>query len=524
MFNLLVLLSVVISVFGYSGEFTDSYIVPKWAYGLAVALPALACLAVGSSLNRTLRLNISAVSVGIVAVCSLQAVYGILQYAGALPSHSLYRVAGSFDNPAGFASCLCVGLPFAGVLLSGRNGYARCGAWLAVAVIVVAVALSESRAGMISVAAVGLACLSCRSAGRRRVWRYALLAVFTVLFAVGYWLKRDSADGRLLIWRCSLELIKEAPLFGHGTGCFEAHYMDAQADYFGRNGQEGRYALLADNVKHPFNEYLSVWLNFGLVGLAVLAGAAVWLWRRYRERPLDENRAAARALLAVGVFSFFSYPFTYPFTWMVTLLSAYLLAREPVRSLFGRKRARIAACAVVLAGSFVGMAALVERVLAEWEWNGAARLALKGKFREALPAYRRLEGSFASNPYFLYNYAAVLQQDNRYAESLRVASLCRRYWADYDLELILGENLRRLGRTEEAAARYRCASLMCPSRFLPLYRLLRLYKGAGDRERTERVAREMMAKPVKVDSPSVRMMRREAGNLLGGRTMTHNLQ
>lgn len=84
--------------------------------------------------------------------------------------------------------------------------------------------------------------------------------------------EKDSADGRLLIWRCGLEMVKDAPWTGHGVGSFEAKYMDYQADYFKEYGSQNRYAMLADNVKQPFNEYLGVLINFGIVGLALLLG------------------------------------------------------------------------------------------------------------------------------------------------------------------------------------------------------------------------------------------------------------
>lgn len=43
--------------------------------------------------------------------------------------------------------------------------------------------------------------------------------------------KKDSADGRLLIWRCAMPMLQQNWLTGYGTGGFEAHYMDYQADY-----------------------------------------------------------------------------------------------------------------------------------------------------------------------------------------------------------------------------------------------------------------------------------------------------
>ena len=45
--------------------------------------------------------------------------------------------------------------------------------------------------------------------------------------------------------------------------------MDYQAAYFEKH-PNSRFALLADNVKHPFNEYLSITVQFGLIGLLIL--------------------------------------------------------------------------------------------------------------------------------------------------------------------------------------------------------------------------------------------------------------
>lgn len=67
--------------------------------------------------------------------------------------------------------------------------------------------------------------------------------------------EKDSADGRLLIWRCSVSMVKDAPWLGHGIGSFEARYMDYQADYFRQYGLN-RYSMLADNVKHPL---MNIW-------------------------------------------------------------------------------------------------------------------------------------------------------------------------------------------------------------------------------------------------------------------------
>ena len=85
--------------------------------------------------------------------------------------------------------------------------------------------------------------------------------VAAVVFLYHY--KQDSADGRLLIWRCTWSVIRESPWIGYGIGGFQAQYMDAQADYF-KAHPGSPYVMLADNTQAPFNEYLGLLTEFGL--------------------------------------------------------------------------------------------------------------------------------------------------------------------------------------------------------------------------------------------------------------------
>lgn len=90
---------------------------------------------------------------------------------------------------------------------------------------------------------------------------FGLVMLFTASSVFLYHYKKDSADGRLLIWQCTWNMIKERPLYGYGYGGFQANYMDEQAQFF-RTHPNSRYAQLADDVKSPFNEYLGVLTEF----------------------------------------------------------------------------------------------------------------------------------------------------------------------------------------------------------------------------------------------------------------------
>ena len=84
---------------------------------------------------------------------------------------------------------------------------------------------------------------------------------------------------------------------------------------------------------------------------------------------------------------------------------------------------------------------------------------------------------------------------------------CQTYWADYDLELLLGDIYKRRKEYEMSERYYKKASYMCPCRFIPLYRMFEVYKEVGDEERYRSMAQLIIEKPVKVQSSIVRQIK-----------------
>ena len=257
-----------------SSRFIDSEIVPKWffaMFGTAVFCVVCAVAAFFLPEIRRTGARFTAVSAAILLCAASQAAYALLQWGGVCDSCGVFPACGSFDNPAGLASALAFSVPFGFYLAENSQGVLRKATWTAVVLVTAAVVASGSRSGMLAVCAVCLACLPTRWTSIRRPLALALLAVIAAASVFLYHYKKDSADGRLLIWQCTWELIKERPLAGHGPGGFQAHYMDAQADYF-RAHPDSPYARLADDVKAPFNEYLGLLADFGLAGGLVEVG------------------------------------------------------------------------------------------------------------------------------------------------------------------------------------------------------------------------------------------------------------
>jgi len=257
----------------------------------------------------------------ITVLTAVQALYGMAQYLHLFSAFGGSGITGSFDNPAGFAASLCAGFPFFFYFLAQKEIWVRVASIIGMAIIVFAVFLSGSRAGMVALAAVCI--LGFFHWVRINTKQKVIFGIFLAILIAGlYFYKKDSANGRLLIWRCSWEMIKEKPLAGFGTNGFKANYMNYQAAYFEAH-PDSKQAMLADNISRPFNEYIGLLVNYGLFGFLLFLLFVFYLirtFRRIKEKTIT-TCIAAWCLTAVAIFAFFSYPPRYPFVWVAGLLS-----------------------------------------------------------------------------------------------------------------------------------------------------------------------------------------------------------
>jgi tetratricopeptide (TPR) repeat protein len=246
------------------------------------------------------------------------------------------------------------------------------------------------------------------------------------------------------------------------------------------------------------------------------------LIRSYHRSPDFTKFIAGLSLLAVVVFSFFSYPFKYPFTWVVALLNMAVICnlqdihKHPPDSPVPEKgtfygnilRILVPLLSVVLAVYSV----LLTR--AEIGWNRIAHLSLAGKTGEVLPEYDKLYRYLGKNGLFLYNHAAELHEVKEYEKSLSVFEQCVRYYNDMDVQMLLADNYKELGKYPEAERHLKTAAAMCPSKFMPLYELVKLYDAAGSHEDALSIARQIIDKKIKIPSVTVTAIKNEMQQLL----------
>jgi hypothetical protein len=145
------------------------------------------------------------------------------------------------------------------------------------------------------------------------------------LIAGFYNLKKDSADGRILIWRVSAEMIKDKPLFGHGLNGFQAKYMDYQAEYL-KEHPNSAFSKLADNNRFAFNEFVRIMVEQGLIGLLVNILLLYLIIFNVKSSDISwEASIIKSSFISLLAFGCFSYPMAvYQFKLIIVLFIALL--------------------------------------------------------------------------------------------------------------------------------------------------------------------------------------------------------
>lgn len=480
-------------------------------------------------------------------ICGIAvAVIGIQQAFGARYSnHGLFNVTGTFFNPGPYGGYIAVILSLASGYAGSRYGYAekifgglkkphklriRRILWMSVfavavcAVIAIAVILPSTMSRAAFVAA-GTAVAAMFFTGKGiynyitgKIRRWPVIGAIAALIIVGgaygiYALKKDSADGRLLMWKMAGKVMIENPLTGVGQGYYRGAYADVQAEYFSSGERSETEIKIAGCPEYGFNEYLHTGAETGIPGLLLfvfLIGAALWKLLRTRSY-------FAFGLIALLAFAFFSYPFSIlpmKILFVIFLAAAGSCSRKRRKAAIAEK----AAVGIILSGCvFIAAAVIkpyIDRIEAAKDWQEQRHWYSMEFYSYVLDDYPDLFPLMKEIPEFLFEYGRSLNMEGRYPESLDVLALAAKSSNDPMYHNVIGNNYKALGKYDEAADAYLKAYYIIPHRIYPLYLLGKMYAEIGDEEKARHYALRVVEMVPKVESPATRDMQQEMKGIL----------
>lgn len=512
--TLLFILLVLGSVFIVSSKDYDLFETYRKYWTIIVGLMCFIGQGLGNLMNKgKMKLPIDTFFKTIFVAGILESTYALLQFFKILPSYNhFYAYTGSFENPAIFAMLLSVCVPIA-VYYARQFTKSRILWWIAAAGMLIFIGFSESRTGiMAAIISSTIVLLSSSDSLHRKIFNRSTLMILipfaTILLILLYRFKADSANGRLLMWRVSMDMIKEQPFLGYGPDGFTAHYMEHQAKYLTANSNSP-FILLADNVNNPFNEYLLVLVNYGILGFFLLLFLLVILLYRLNLLHIPHRPLLISLTIALMIWSFFSYPYSIPFTWVITYMIVIVTIYPILRNHY------VSANIAIITSCLIGLFIAVYNYFPEREWKIISQRSIQGETEVLLPDYNRLYGRLYNNWKFLYNYGAELHYIKHYNESLAILEECKIKLNDYDVQMLIGDCLQNIGDTIKAIEHYRNASNMVPSKFLPHYYIMNLYLNKCDTVKAISTANVILEKDIKViHSKTVQRIIREAQELI----------
>ena len=453
------------------------------------------CIALCYLLMRRFRVYSTIVFAGIMCIGMWQAALAIGQHFDRLnSSHRLFDITGSFGNPGQLGGFLAISI-IATICMWSRFLKCRYAAWFFIPAAIqgYALVLSDSRAGWLS-AMCGAIALWILKRRKTRLNRNRLILLFvTLIIVIGglYKYKPQSADGRLLVWRVTADMIADKPILGHGIGGFNKNYMFYQADYFTEH-PESAYSQYSDNIAYPYNEFLHVLADQGIIGLVLILGLLVAVLKT----PANNNEYKA-AIIGYIVFAQFSYP-----SYVPGLLVLFPILIASIQS----KPSVVSIPRCIHWGSVVFSIILFVYVGMEYSFRKECRETIPQLF-SANPSKAAHARQFAEDHYHRlsgYPRMADVYGQYVYAEgdpkrAMIVLKDLERIVPTSELFCDLGDLYKAEKDWNRALACYRTAYAMIPRRLTPVYKLFETYRDSGDTISAREQALKALSVPVRTE-------------------------
>lgn len=462
------------------------------------------------------------VSWSLILFGGVEAIWGLRQlYGFSASGHFRYALTGSFFNPGPYAGYLAMVLPLClhhfvrfrdwkWLITSLKIERAAAGV-VGVLILCVLPATMSRSAWVAALIGCGWVMYMHRDSRKwKLLWRrykkrYVSwgIGIFLVLIVGGagaFFLKPDSALGRLFLWKITCQAIANHP-WGCDKG-FAFAYGEAQEAYFSKGDYAEWEERVAGSPEYAFNEYLELTLTQGpaiCIMLIVITFACLWAGTQFR------RYGVCGAIVTLLVFSFSSYPMHLP-----AFIVAYvcLLLACGIGDIIA-KPVILSACLIIWTGGFHGKWQREKDACRDWV--NARILYHAGAYTAANAAYDKLYPQLREKGTFLFEYGHSLHKAGFYNESNKYLDKALVYCADPMILNVIGKNYQAL-RCYNWAEELLLASVhRLPGRIYPYYLLAKLYAEPEflNREKFEEMKRIVLMKAPKIHSTAIEEMRRE---------------
>ena len=465
----------------------------------------------------------------------IEAVWGLLQLNGYCSSnHSLFRLTGTFFNPGPYSGYLAIALPIGLWMILRFRKLTHLFGWICVGTILLVLPAGMSRSAWLAAL---LACSWLFWAERigwiktkslilnptKKIMTFSLFIIIGIgiFFSQLYNLKKDSADGRLLMWKVTGLAINKQPLRGTGLGGFPAAYAEGQAAYFSTGQASEQEQFVAGCPEYAFNEYLQIGLEQGAIGLSIFL---LWVGVICLLGIRSKQYGAVGGLMALMIFAFSSYPLQLPSFWVVLLLLGAICVKQ-TETYLSPLWTKAFVCLLLL-GAVSLFWEQKKEYKAYQEWKQLQVLYKNKAYASVTDGYVTCHKRLKHKPEFLFEEAQCLHKTAQYHEAIQVLELGKQLSSDPMIRYMLAKNWQAIKDYSKAESELLEAIAILPGRVYPYYLLAKLYAEPDfyQPEKLQKAAKAVLTQKAKVESSAIREMRKDIQKLINNNITNSTLQ
>lgn len=488
-------------------------------------------------MNSLIRLKI--ISIILILCFTLYTLHGFLQNYNLLAqTNSINKVSGYYSNPAPYVALLIalIGFPLAKISFRNKtitNKYYAIIEYLLFILVLIGIAtiiFTKSRAAYVALI-VGLITMlifktelinkiKIRLNMTKRMLLIVLSASFIILLVLLYFLRPDSAYGRLVIWKIALlEMYSEKPILGHGIDAFQHHYMYYQAQYFKNNFSPISEFFSVANTPYPFNEFIKILVEEGIIGFLLFLTIIISLFYFGIQKLKVTKDLANKGILSgaifslttIVVFSNFSYPF-HDITFQIIFYVIIAIISSQLSSITSFK--------VTKASTFI-LSTMFSVLIFFFSKKQFIKYKAYNIWREYNYFNQNLEGLENINPLFknqglfYIDYADALYENDQKNKAIQILEEGKIHTSNPTLYMKLGRFYDEgMNNIEQAELAYKQVSFSIPYKFYPKYRLLKMYERNDLKQKAYLIAKEINEMPIKINSEALQNMIDEADKVI----------
>lgn len=442
---------------------------------------------------------------------------GFLQIMGVLGIASeSYTLTGTFNNPGPFGGYMAMMVPIAAyfvftskaINLKILNASIFC-------LLITATFLSSSRAALLAVLISLFVILY--TMFKDKIKRYHKTAIIGTLLLCAvvllflYQVRPASADGRLLIWNVSATMITPSTILGNGIGYFNDHYNLFQAQYFSSGQGSLNEKLLAGYVHSPFNEFIGVFIEFGIPGILLFLGIFFIAIKMVFTKKIElVTIIPIASVISFLIFAQFSYPLQLtPLHALFCIFLGSMASNNsiPFKSINLGKFSKPCLVIMTLLSSVL-LCCIYNSFRSVAQWR-SANIAINYNLAYALDTYEKIRPKMRNSYTFLYNYGSELANLGYYKKALEVYKELNGFHHNIHLYSQMGRCYEEMKLYDQAESFYRIASNMEPIKLSPQMLLFELFKASGQHDKSIIQAKAILNTPVKIQTAAAERIRNE---------------